>query len=184
MGNFNLADYAQVKDRIAEFYQDFPQGSIRTFLVHREGKEVVFEARVYRDTLEAVDGIYTSGWARELEGDGMVNKGSHYENCETSAVGRALANLDYCGSVKGKKAPRPSREEMQKAERTSEGDTGPQPWEKLMPFGKAKGTALGDLAPAVLRDSLKWCRDTDAEKFASLIADVEATLRTVHKVEP
>lgn len=177
MGNFNPKDYAEVKDRIPLLYADYPEATIRTFLVKLEGKEVVFEARIYRTPEEAEKGIYTSGWARELEGDGMVNKTSHIENCETSAIGRALANLDYCGSVKGGKAPRPSREEMGKAERQgSQRGNGGAPWDKVMPFGKTKGKKLGDLDEAQLRGALDWCRQTDAEKFADLISDIEATL--------
>lgn len=181
MGNFNLENYAQVKDRIAEFYVDYPAASIRTFLVKQEGKEVIFEARVYRTPEEAQAGIYTSGWARELEGDGMVNKGSHVENCETSAIGRALANLDYCGSIGGSRAPRPSREEMQKAERTSgngasRGSDSGLPWDRAMPFGKTKGTKLRDMKEHDLRSALSWAQDTDADKFRDLIAALDATL--------
>jgi hypothetical protein len=180
MGNFNLNNYVEVKDRIAEFYADHAGGSIRTFLVKHEGKEVVFEARVYRSPDEAIAGIYTSGFARELEGDGMVNKTSHVENCETSAIGRALANLDYCGTVGGGKAPRPSREEMQKAERmgggASNGNGGGNPWDRPMPFGKTKGTPLHDHTDDQLASTIAWCAEKDAEKFADLIAACEATL--------
>jgi hypothetical protein len=183
MANFDLSKYAQVKDRIAEFYGEHPNGSIRTFLVKQEGKEVIFEARVYRNAEEAAMGIYTSGWARELEGDGMVNKGSHIENCETSAIGRALANLDYCASVDGQKAPRPSREEMQGAQRRANGNASAekQPWEKLMPFGRNEGTPLGDMTADDLRSARAWCLKNDAKKFAPLIADIEATLQAAQE---
>jgi hypothetical protein len=117
MGNFKLDNYVEVKDRLPELYKDHPQASIRTRIVSMDDRTVVFEARIYRTIEEAQAGIYTSGFAREVAGDGMVNKTSHVENCETSAIGRALANLDYCGTLpNGKKAPRPSREEMRKAE--------------------------------------------------------------------
>jgi len=100
MARFDEEKYIGVAERITEFYQDFPDGSIRTFLAHRDGPEVLFEARVYRTPEEAAMGIYTSGWAREVEGKGSpVNKTDHVPNCETSAIGRALAALGYPTSV-------------------------------------------------------------------------------------
>lgn len=112
MANFDLESYATVQERIAQFYQDHPQGSIRTFMVVRDGPEVVFEARIYRTPEDAALGIYTSGWAREVEGKTPVNRTSHLENAETSACGRALANLGYATDAR-----RPSRSEMLKVAR-------------------------------------------------------------------
>jgi hypothetical protein len=115
MATFDLESYATVQERIAQFYQDFPDGSIRTFLARNDGPEVVFEARRYRTPEEAAMGIYTSGWAREVEGKSPVNRTSHLENCESSAVGRALANLGYATDAR-----RPSRSEMIKVARVKE----------------------------------------------------------------
>jgi hypothetical protein len=115
MATFDLESYATVQERIAQFYQDFPDGSIRTFMVVRDGPEVVFEARIYRTPEEAAMGVYTSGWAREIEGKTPVNRTSHLENAESSAVGRALANLGYATDAR-----RPSRSEMIKVARVRE----------------------------------------------------------------
>ena len=81
-------------DRVARFLRDFPDGSIRTFMVKLDGPEVVFEARVYRTPEEASMGIYTSGWAR---GTGAEMAGGVLEECESGAVARALAHLGYGG---------------------------------------------------------------------------------------
>lgn len=116
MGNFNPDNYAPVEQRVAEFYVDFPEGSIRTFVASVDETSIMFEARCYRSLAEARDGIYTSGFAHEVQGAGPVNRTNHVENAETSAIGRALANLGYSGSINGKRAPRPSREEMEQAE--------------------------------------------------------------------
>ena len=183
MASFNPDNYAPVDDRIAEFYRDHPEGSVRTFLRHHDEQQVIFEAQVYRIPEEVEKGIYTSGFAREVEGAGSVNRTSHVENCETSAIGRALANLGYSGHVDGQRAPRPSREEMRKAEndapaRTTDlrsADTG-EPWLRVMPFGKSKGKTLGDLDAETLRSTIAWCTEKDPDKFASLIEDARATL--------
>lgn len=112
MATFNLENYATVQERIAQFYTENPDGSIRTRLVKLEGPVVVFEARVFRSPADVAAGVYSSGWAHELEGRTPVNKTSHVENCETSAIGRALANLGYATD-----ANRPSRAEMLKVAR-------------------------------------------------------------------
>jgi hypothetical protein len=57
-----------------------------------------------------------TGWASEREGDGEINRVACLENTETSAVGRALANLGFTASSR-----RPSREEMEKAARHRSG---------------------------------------------------------------
>jgi hypothetical protein len=115
MATFDLENYATVQERIAQFYQDFPDGSIRTFMVVHDGPEVIFEARVYRTPEEAAMWVYTSGWAREIEGKTPVNRTSHLENCESSAVGRALSNAGYATDSR-----RPSRSEMIKVARVRE----------------------------------------------------------------
>ena len=183
MASFNPENYAPVDDRIAEFYRDHPAGSVRTFLRHHDEKQVIFEAQVYRSLEEAEKGIYTSGFAREVEGAGSVNRTSHVENCETSAIGRALANLGYSGHIDGQRAPRPSQEEMQKTENSAPTRTvdlrsggSDEPWTRVMPIGKSKGKALGDLDADTLRSTIAWCTEKDPEKFATLIEDARATL--------
>lgn len=89
---FDVKDYVEVAERIRDFYETYPEGSIQTEMVRLEGDLVVFKAAVYRGP-EAVHP--TTGWAYEREGEGYVNKTSFIENCETSAIGRALANLNF-----------------------------------------------------------------------------------------
>lgn len=106
---FNPADYALVASRITLFYERYPTGRIITELVSRD-RDVLFKASVYRSQAEPEPAA--TGWAAEREGDGEVNEVACVENTETSAIGRALANLGFTAAIK-----RPSREEMEKVER-------------------------------------------------------------------
>lgn len=106
----DLRDYALVAERIAMFYAAFPSGQIVTEILSRDERETVVRASVYRTPAEARPSA--TGLAAEREGDGDINAVACLENTETSAVGRALANLGFLASRK-----RPSLEEMQKAAR-------------------------------------------------------------------
>lgn len=107
---FDRDGYAPVADRIALFYDRFPTGRIETRLVERSDRGVVFRAAVYRGPEERRPAA--TGWAAEREGDGEINTVACLENTETSAVGRALANLGFTASRQ-----RPSAEEMAKVAR-------------------------------------------------------------------
>ena len=104
---FNLADYQPVEDRLTMFWKEFPDGRVSTELEVCEAHRYVVKAYLYRTYLDQV--AYSTGHAEEKDSDRGVNATSALENCETSAIGRALANAGY--ATKGK---RPSREEMQK----------------------------------------------------------------------
>ena len=103
-------EYAPVADRIALFYERFPAGRIITQLTMHNEREVVFRASVYRTEKSRTPAA--TGWASERIGDGDINTVACLENTETSAIGRALANLGFTASRN-----RPSLEEMEKAER-------------------------------------------------------------------
>lgn len=107
---FDPSIYSSVAERIRLFWESFPNGRINTRLVSRTERDVVFEARVYRSLADNEPAA--TGWAAEREGDGDVNAVACLENTETSAVGRALANLGFTAAKE-----RPSIEEMQKAAR-------------------------------------------------------------------
>lgn len=103
-------EYALVADRITLFYERFPDGRIITELVSRSAAEVTFRALVFRSAAEREPAA--TGWASEREGDGDVNTVACLENTETSAIGRALANLGFTAA-----AQRASAEEIAKAAR-------------------------------------------------------------------
>ena len=104
---FNLEDYETVEERLVKFWKDHPDGQIHTKVLEHTTSRFIVEASIYRT--EADPRPWTTGLAEEtIQGRG-VNATSALENCETSAIGRALANAGY--ATKGKRA---SREEMSK----------------------------------------------------------------------
>ena len=104
---FNLADYEPVEVRLEKFIKDYPTFRIATELEVVEATRYIVKAYLFKDAGDSV--AWATGYAEETVTNRGVNQTSALENCETSAIGRALANAGY--APKGK---RPSREEMSK----------------------------------------------------------------------
>ena len=104
---FNLADYEPVEVRLEKFIKDYPAFRIATELEVVEATRYIVKAYLYKDASDSL--AWATGYAEETVTSRGVNQTSALENCETSAIGRALANAGY--APKGK---RPSREEMGK----------------------------------------------------------------------
>jgi hypothetical protein len=116
MAQFNLEDYETVASRITKLYDLHPDARIQTDNLttaqdRGQGTWVV-RATIYLSADEQERELPKSnGLAFEIDGAGMANKTSALENCETSAIGRALANMGLSGDQ------RASREEMAKVQR-------------------------------------------------------------------
>jgi len=104
---FNLEDYETVEERLEKFWKEYPDARIETTLVESTLQRFIVKAAIYRTEVDAQ--AWATGFAEETVSTRGVNSTSALENCETSAIGRALANAGY--ATKGK---RPSREEMSK----------------------------------------------------------------------
>lgn len=90
-------DYAQVNDRIKAFRELCPNGTITTDIIELANGVVTMKATVYDEEGK----ILGTGLAQEKESSSYINKTSYIENCETSAVGRALgfAGIGVDGSM-------------------------------------------------------------------------------------
>ena len=81
-------DYAEVNQRIKAFRMLYPDGFIRTKLLSNENGVCVMVAEVGTG-----DMVLATGTAYEKESSSQINATSYIENCETSAVGRALGMM-------------------------------------------------------------------------------------------
>jgi hypothetical protein len=103
---FKGKEYTEVKDRLIAFADEFPQASIQTELISvsqvidtptgEACNEYVVKATVIPNPMQEPEWAYI-GHAAERDNTGFVNKTSALENCETSAVGRALAFAGFGG---------------------------------------------------------------------------------------
>jgi hypothetical protein len=122
---FDLSNYEPVAARLDRWLTTgIGFKRVITHLVHYSDQRCVFRAELWCLQEGLGDQLIATGWAEETRGDGYVNETSHFENCETSAVGRALANAGLAGADHTK---RPSREEMGKVNRARTGSVDPFP---------------------------------------------------------
>lgn len=151
----SLENYEPVAVRLDRWLSTHPGTQVLTELLTEPGADIcVFKASLL------VDGaIVATGHAEEIRNAGNVNRTSHVENCETSAIGRALANAGAAGSTL---ESRPSREEMAKVQRvTQQGNTtitGPAnaPSDKQLWLYKKLLKDIGKLPPANIGDMDKF----------------------------
>lgn len=83
-------DYIPVSERIKAFRLIYPRGRIETEIIGLENGVCTMKASVYDDEGR----LLGTGHAQEKETSSFINKTSYIENCETSAIGRALGS---CG---------------------------------------------------------------------------------------
>jgi hypothetical protein len=147
---FNLADYEPVEVRLEKFIKDYPDFRVSTELEVIESNRYIVKAYLFKTATDSV--AWATGLAEETVTSRGVNQTSALENCETSAIGRALANAGY--APKGK---RPSREEMTKVVKAPAPKVEKDYW--TTPFGEQDESIKEVPAPVTLDKAV----DTVAE---------------------
>ena len=107
---FDLALYETVAQRLVRWWTEYPDGRIITSIHHYDGSTIIMRAECYNND----DRLIATGYAEEVFGNSPVNKTSFLENCETSAIGRAISN-----SRIGHTGERASSTEMEKVNRVN-----------------------------------------------------------------
>ena len=171
--------YMEVNQRIKAFRMLYPTGTIETEMLSNENGICVFKAKVGYTNPFYEDGkikqLYTllgTGTAYEKEGSTFINKTSYIENCETSAVGRALA---MCGI--GIDTSVASAEEVQNAINNQE-ITVDDALNYVFDKGKHKGKTIATLYDED-KNYLQWWldngKDESIKQMIQLITDMKPT---------
>ena len=88
MAHFDLSLYETVAQRLVRWWVEYPEGRIITSIHHYDGSTIIMRAECFNND----DRLIATGYAEEVFGNSPVNKTSFLENCETSAIGRAISN--------------------------------------------------------------------------------------------
>ena len=151
-------DYVEVDERIRLFWELHPTWSIITEMIYNceENLVCIFKATIIDDNKE----WRATGHAREFQADkkSMVNKTSHLENCETSAIGRACGvkgiiteyGLASANEVRNAKELEKELDKIQLEESKPE----PKPEPEQKPEPKEEAQTVADADPAMIRNIL------------------------------
>lgn len=168
-------EYAEVNERVKAFRMLYPEGTIHTELISNENGICIFKASVYANGDPVVNSLLGTGHAYEKEGSSFINKTSYIENCETSAIGRALG---FCGL--GIDTSIASYEEVANA-KMNQGEEREVLKSKIMNyvciwnldankvFAKAKINGLDELPTERLEGMLNWLNDLDEKDRKELM---------------
>jgi hypothetical protein len=157
---FNLQDYETVESRLEKWHDKFPDSRVETELIEASNTRFVVFAKLFKT--EADPKPCATGLAFETITEKGVNSTSALENCETSAIGRALANAGF--AAKGKRA---SREEMAKVVNPASSSFKDKLEAKQNIYGKSGRSAAIETA---LRSSFE--ADKDVAPVAWTVGDV------------
>lgn len=91
--NIRGKEYQTVALRVQTFREKFPDYGLRTRIINADENFVTMAAEIWNG-----DFLVATGHAEEKRGSSNINKTSALENCETSAIGRALASLGLGGT--------------------------------------------------------------------------------------
>jgi hypothetical protein len=141
---FNLEDYETVESRLEKWHGKFPDNRIETELIEASNARFIVLCKLFKTEADAKP--CATGLAFETISDRGVNSTSALENCETSAIGRALANAGF--AAKGKRA---SKEEMTKVINTAPASFKDKLESRQNMYGKA-GSKSAQIE-TILRDS-------------------------------
>lgn len=152
-------EYAEVNQRIKAFRMIYPQGTIKTEMVSNENGVCIFKAEV----LDQEAKVLATGTAYEKENSTFINKTSYIENCETSAVGRALGMAGF-----GIDTSVASAEEVQNAIANQNKQEKVNFRDRLVEYCKAQGLDMNEIAKTYKLNA-KASNDTFEKALAELM---------------
>lgn len=170
-------EYMLVNDRVKLFREKYPDGDIETKIISLENGVVVIQADIYRNVFTTDEREYykdieiqrvhiSSGIAYEKENSSFINKTSYIENCETSAVGRALGFLGI-----GIDTSIASAEEVQNAIAQQEGmqKINATQVKALQQYLKNKGFTQAEYQQLLENNNVEDLKELTIEQFNNII---------------
>jgi hypothetical protein len=91
--NIKGKDYETVASRVSRFRQSHPEFTLSTEIVKLDDEQCLIKASILNG-----EQLLATGHAHEFRKSSQINGTSYVENCETSAIGRALASLGIGGT--------------------------------------------------------------------------------------
>ena len=187
---FDLSSYATVQERIAEFWQLYPNGRLETELVYHSDTSYIVKASAYKNATDQFPSA--TDYAQETVGASMTTKNFPLETCSTSALGRCISTLGLSTRKDGQKEPRPSREEMErvvakdsKAINVADGPMGrAKATEKQIGFAISMLKEIAQRLEFSFEDVMKWAceeykcqtlEDFSMKQISHFIADLQKT---------
>jgi hypothetical protein len=166
---FNLNDYETVESRLDKWHDKFPDSRVETEIIEASNSRFIVFAKLFKTEADAKP--CATGLAFENITEKGVNSTSALENCETSAIGRALANAGF--AAKGKRA---SREEMAKVNNAE-----PNTYEKKLQerrYGSAGSRS------AAVEDALRASFAVENKQDDPSLWNVEQAVDAIGKTTP
>lgn len=174
------SEYIEVHERVQEFYQKYPAGSLQTEYTwdDRDGERwLVVKAWAYRDPEDTKPGI-GHAW-EQVPGKTSYTRGSELMVGETSAWGRALAALGIAVHRGIASASEVRAAESRRIERTKPKATDTDEWTVNPPGGEIARRASAKQVQYILN----LCRKCNTTEPAAILALVNTCLRLAH-LEP
>jgi hypothetical protein len=137
----HLEGYVMVEDRLPLFYDEFKDGRITTEVIAHTPDSIITKSSIFADADQQERGLpLATGICKEVFTNQMPK---YVEVCETSSIGRALANYQIRGlDENGNVAKRPSLEEMQSVQALQEDAANPQTGHLVEAAVAAGGTLI------------------------------------------
>lgn len=174
-------DYVMVNQRVRAFRMVYPDGLIQTEIVALKDGIVVFKASAYDEKGR----LLATGFAQEKESSSFINKTSYIENCETSAIGRALG---FCGF--GIDSSIASYEEVANAQANQKKGRKPTEKDKLLDDLEAqkkkhgKSPRLTLLINSALQDAdVKSANELNIAELKELLKSIDSNMNQIDDIK-
>lgn len=164
--------YAEVNQRIKAFRMLYPTGPIITEMVSNENGVCVFKASIYTDEQK----LLATGTAYEKENSSFINKTSYIENCETSAIGRALGIAGF-----GIDTSLASADEVQNAIQNQE-VTQEEAENYKLTFGKHNGKTLKEIQKED-KEYIEWLLGNSKDERMMKIIELATGIKKMPEAE-